>query len=160
MVMVRVVARLIAVTIWDALLKALRSDDVRPFIWVYCIPLLLWGVYGTFFAGPATYVYPVMGRTVYDGWIWLCLLGPAVVMVGLTVEDRAKGDDHLAKTGVVLQGSGLFGMFWVLFGYELSAIAATYWGQGTFSIFAIAPYVVGCLILAARCVVKMSDGES
>lgn len=159
MVMVRVVARLIAYTIRDALLKAVRSDKVRPFVWVYYTPLLLWGVYGTFFAGPATYVAPVMGRLVYDVWIWLCMLATTTVMVGMTVEDRAKGDKHRMRTGEVLQGGGHACMFWVLLAYEMSAIAATRWGQGTFSIFAVAPYVVGCLLLTVQGVVKVLDGE-
>lgn len=159
MVMVRVVARLIAYTIRDALLKAVRSDKVRPFVWVYYTPLLLWGVYGTFFAGPATYVAPVMGRWVYDVWIWLCMFATTTVLCGMAVEDKAV-DRHLTKTGVVLQGSGHACMFWVLLSYELSAVAATYWGQGTFSIFAVAPYVAGCLLLTAQSVVKVLDGEA
>lgn len=152
--------RFFASKIREALWKAVHSDKVRPFIWVYYIPLLLWGVYGTFFAGPATYVQPVMGRIVYDAWVWLCMVATAIVLIGLGVEDAAKGDEHLIRTGVVLQGSGHAGMFWVLFSYEVSAVGATYWGQGTFSIFAIAPYVVGCLLLALQSVAKFLDGDA
>jgi hypothetical protein len=150
--------RFLASKLREALWKAVHSDKVRPFIWVYYLPLLLWGVYGTVFAGPATYVQPVMGRYIYDMWVWLCMLAPAVVMCGLAIEDRSK-DEHVARVGVVLQGSGHACMFWVLLLYEISAVAATYWGQGTFSIFAIAPYVAGCLLLGTQCVVKVLDGE-
>jgi hypothetical protein len=150
--------RLLAVKVKAVLWNAVHSDKVRPFIWVYYIPLLLWGMYGTFFAGPATYVGPVMGRGMYDVWIWLHLVGPVVVMFGLAVEDSAD-DEHLAQIGVVLQASGHAGMFWVLLIYEISALAATYWGQGTYSIFALAPYVAGCLLLTVQCVVKFLGGE-
>jgi hypothetical protein len=155
---VRAVARRLAAKVKAALWNALRSDKVRPFIWVYYIPLLAWGIYGTFFAGPATYVYPVMGHVVYDVWIWLCMLGTAVVLCGLTIEDSAHGERHRQRAGLVLQGSGHACMFWVLLSYEMSAVTATHWGQGTFSVFAVAPYVAGCLLLTAQAVMRVLDG--
>jgi hypothetical protein len=156
---VRTAVRRLAEKIKAALWKAIISDDVRSYVAMYYLPLLAWGIYGTFFAGPANYVQPVMGRVVYDVWVWLCMLATAVVMCGLRVEDKASGDRHRARAGVVLQTSGHLCMFWVLLSYEISAVAATHWGQGTFSIFAIAPYVVGCLRLGAQGAVKFWDGE-
>lgn len=50
-------------------------------------------------------------------------------------------------------------MFWVLLAYEVSAIDATVWGEGTYSIFVIFPYVIGCLLLAAQGLVKIVAPE-
>jgi hypothetical protein len=151
--------RQLAAKITTVLLEAVLSEDLRSFVAMYYVPLLAWGVYGTFFAGPATYVAPVMGHLVYDVWVWLCVIGTLVVMLGLRVEDKAGGDKHLIRTGLVLQGGGHACMFWVLLAYEMSALSATYWGQGTFSIFAVAPYVVGCLRLTIQSVYKVLVGE-
>lgn len=137
--------------------NAIHTDQVRPFVWVYYISLWVWGVYGTFFAAPATYVQPVMGAAIYDLWIWLCMAGTSMVMGGLYLEDTARRD-NICQVAVRLQTGGHACMFFVLLAYEVSAAYATAWGQGTFSIFVIAPYVVGCLLLTAQGVVKIVDG--
>jgi hypothetical protein len=141
-----------------ALWRVILSDKVRPFIWVYSAALLIYGIYATFFGAPATYVLRVMGHLVYDGWVWLLILAPSIVMCGLIVEDTAKSI-RLVRHGVHLQTGGLACMFFILLSYEVSAISATVWGEDTFSIFAIAPYVLGCLILTVQGVVKIVTAE-
>jgi hypothetical protein len=161
--MIGVVFRLLR----EALMRAVLSDKVRPFVWMYYVPLWCWGVYGTFFAGPATYVKSAMGDVVYDTWVWLHLIATTVVMVGLHLEARANSGEQtqnrakLAYMGLCFQASGHAAMFWVLLSYEMSAISQTYWGEGTYSIFVIAPYVAGCLLLAAQSTTKwvLIEGE-
>lgn len=148
-----------------ALLRAIFTDEVRPFVWVYYIALWIWGVYGTFFAAPPTYVKPVMGDLVYDLWVWLHIIATTIVMFGLSIESRAKPviesvenaelRDDLRRAAIRLQTGGHACMFFVLLAYELSAIYSSTWGEGTYSIFVISPYVVGCLMLAMQGAAKL-----
>jgi hypothetical protein len=138
--------------------RVILSDRVRPFVWVYSVALLTWGIYSTFFAAPVTYVLPVMGQRVYDAWVWLHIIAPSIVMCGLTIEDKAKSI-RLVRHGVHLQTGGLACMFFILLAYEVSAITAAAWGQGTYSIFVIVPYVIGCLLLTVQGVVKIVTAE-
>lgn len=158
------ISRIIA-KVKAALWKAILTDQVRPFVWVYYVALLVWGIYGTFFAAPATYVQPVMGNIIYDLWVWLHVIGTITVMSGLYIEDKAKACDRgqsrekLGHTSIQLQTGGHACMFFVLLAYEVSAIYATAWGQGIYSIFVIWPYVVGCLLLTTQGIVKIVTGE-
>lgn len=149
--------RRIAARVKAALWKVITTDQVRPYVWVYYCALFVWGIYGTFFAGPATYVEPVMGRLIYDVWVWLHIVGTSIVMSGLLMESRAHDgvDDPLWNTSIRLQTGGHACMFFVLLAYEVSAIAAMHWGQGTYSIFVISPYVGGCLLLTAQGIAKI-----
>lgn len=139
-----------------ALWRAIRTDKVRPFVWLYYLSLLAWGVYGTFFAAPTTYVLPVMGRQVYDAWVWLQIVATTIVLLGLWVEDTAHSV-RLIRMSIHLQTGGHACMFWVLLAYEVSAVQVTAWGEGTYSIFVIAPYVSGCLLLAAQGLTKIFE---
>lgn len=151
--------------LWSALL----TDKVLPFVWVYYAALWVWGIYGSFFAAPATYVLPVMGNLVYDLWVWLQLVATSVVLCGLYIESRGKTEkkpdgvtlrDKLSSTSIRLQTGGHACMFFVLLAYEVSAITATHFGQGIYSIFVIWPYVVGCLLLTVQGMVKIArDGD-
>jgi hypothetical protein len=147
-----------------ALCTAILGDRVRPFVWVYYIAIWIWGFYGTFFAAPTTYVLPVMGRTVYDLWMWLQLVATSIVMCALYIEDKAK-TCRVMRAAICLQIGGHASMFFVLLAYEVSAIDTTHWGQGTYSIFVTSPYVMGCLILSAQSFAKIvaaqnhADGE-
>jgi hypothetical protein len=158
MASVRAAAKHIAAKVKAALWKVITTDQVRPFVWVYYIALWIWGVYGTFFAAPATYVLPVMGQLVYDAWVWLQIIATSIVMCGLIIEDTAKSI-RLIRHGIHLQTGGHGCMFFVLLGYEVSAIRVTAWGEGTYSIFVISPYVVGCLLLTLQGIVKIVAAE-
>ena len=50
-------------------------------------------------------------------------------------------------------------MFFVLLAYEVSAIHATTFGEGTYSIFVISPYVIGCALLTLQGLVKIFAAE-
>lgn len=145
----------------DAIREAVYTDRVLPFIWVYYVALWMWGVYGTFFAAPPTYVKPAMGNIIYDFWVWLHIVATSAVMCSLIIENKSEQiqDKHLHKKiwlcSVGTQACGHACMFWVLLSYELSAAYATEWGDGTYSIFVISPYVIGCLLLTVQGVAKV-----
>lgn len=151
---VRAAARRLAAALW----KAILADQLRPLVWVYYIALWIWGIYGTFFAAPPTYVLPVMGQLVYDAWVWLHIAATSIVMFGMCIEDTAKSI-RLVRAAIHLQTGGHACMFWVLLAYEVSAIHETAWGTGTYSIFVIFPYVIGCVILTAQGAVKIVTAE-
>ena len=146
-----------------ALAKYMGNDAglLRLLIWVYYVPLWVWGIYGTFFAGPPTFVKPVMGQWTYDAWIWLHLIATTTVMAGLRLEDNCERLGGRSKPiGLAMQAGGHACMFWVLLSYEFSAVWISRWGQGTYSVFVIAPYVVGCFTLTIETVAKAVMGRS
>lgn len=154
-----------AARIKAALRKLMRTDKVRPFVWVYYVPLMIWGLYGTFFAAPPTYVRPAMGGFIYNAWVWLHVVGTLMVMGGLLLESRAKTRapselrDNMGRTSIHMQTGGHGIMFLVLLAYEVSAINMTVWGEGNYTIFVISPYVVGCLLLMSQGIFKIVARE-
>jgi heme exporter protein D len=147
--------RMLLARVKAALWKAITTEQVRPFVWVYYLALWVWGMYGTFFAAPATYVEPVMGSLVYDVWVWLHIVATTIVMCGLSMESRTENQDALWNTSIRLQTGGHACMFFVLLAYEVSAISAVSFGEGTYSIFVISPYVIGCLLLTVQGIAKI-----
>lgn len=123
----------------------LDNEKVELYVWPYYLSLMWWGLYGTFFGAPLTYVVDVMGPQFYDLWLWMHILGTAEVMVGLTIKDK--------YLGLWLQLGGNFSMALVLLAYEIAAFIA--WGEAAYSFFAIAPYVVGCVFLSLTVVRKL-----
>lgn len=159
----RAVATRFKATLLKAFWSTVFTDKVRPFVWVYYAALFIWGVYGTFFSAPVTYVQPVMGHMVYNLWVWLHVLGTSVVMAGLYVEGRTHTDDAhdtpLERVAIQIQTGGHACMFFVLLGYEVSAIAETAFGEGVYGIFVIAPYVAGCILLTVQGLTRIVIGR-
>lgn len=147
--------------------ELIDSETVRLFVWPFYFGLLCWGIYGTFFAAPIQFVYPVMGETLYNVWVWIHIPGTLAVLVGLILRH---GGTPLAQMttpmlfrdymGLWMQLGGHVCMFFALLTYELSAIRGAYWGFAAFSIFALAPYVLGCLFLAIQTGRKLWRGET
>lgn len=131
------------------------NESVRPFIWAYYLALFCWGIYGTFLAAPMTSVQPVMGQGVYDIWNWLHIGGTSIGMAGLGLEnyshyvpEKFRSETYVFSLCMQLCGHICMGM--VLTAYEYSAISDVAWDRGTYSIFVIAPYVLGCFLLALQ----------
>jgi hypothetical protein len=138
--------------------RALRTTEVRPFVWLYYIALFCWGVYGTFFAAPYTYVLPMLGSVLYDVWVWLLVVATSMAMCGLWIEDTAKSV-RLVRWSIHLQTTGHACMFGVLLAYEVSAIDATYWGEDAYSIFINGIIAAACFLLAAQGITKIVTAE-
>jgi hypothetical protein len=162
-----------------AVRRTVFSQSVRPYIWLYYLPLWLWGLYVALFAAPVTYVQPVMGSWVYGVWAWMHLIAPSVVMFALHLEHKAEFDDTsdvliiedlrlhldaLSRVSIRMQTGGHASMFFVLLAYEISATYEAAWGLGAcgpdiYSIFVIAPYVFGCLLLTVQGSAKIVVAE-
>lgn len=154
------VAKEFVVKVRRAIWRTILSDKVRPFVWVYYVPLFLWGFFGTFFDLPSTYVKLVMGEFAYHGWILLHLFGTVTVMCGLLIEDRASDRTKVWHRALRLQTGGHFCMFLVLLAYEISAVEVSkIWGVDTYSAVTISPYVVGCLMLSVQSFVRAMDWD-
>lgn len=141
------------------------SDSVRPFIWLYYLPFLIWGFYGSLFAYPIDLISDVMDGWMYDLWVWMPIPATTAAMLGLWLR---KGDvpvEDINATflrqdwlGLRLQFGGHACMFAVLLVYEVTAIAAMKWGDPTISVFLISSYTIGCFLLALQCLRKMVRG--
>src|ERR1700754_3904479 len=71
--------------IWAAFWELVDSDSVRPFIWLYYIPLLLWGIYAVGWAEPIPTLQPIIGGWIYEVWEWMPIPGTLACMVGLGI---------------------------------------------------------------------------
>lgn len=134
------------------LLTALRKDTVRPYVWGYYVAILAWGIYATFLARPSTVVEPVMGLWVYTAWVWMCMVAPTSVMIGMALRT---GTGQFV--GLWMQVLGNLAVGLILFAYEYSVIVGTAWGTGAFVIFIVPPYILGCVLLTAQASVKLYD---
>jgi hypothetical protein len=144
----------------------LDSETVRLFVWPYYVALLIWGVYGTFFAAPSVLVEPVMGHLAYNLWIWMNIGGTSFVLIGLILRHGGKPiaemntpqlfTDYL---GLWMQFGGHVCMGLVLFTYEYAGIVGAYWGQAAFTLFIIPPYVGGCMLLSLQTARKLWHAE-
>lgn len=147
--------------------ELLDSESVRLFVWPFYAGLLCWGIYGTFFSAPIQIVYPVMGKLLYNAWVWINIPGTVSVMVGLALRHGGKPIAEMTGPmlfsdymGLWLQLGGHMCMFFALLAYEVSAVRGVYWGYAAFSIFALAPYVLGCFFLALQTARKLWRGET
>lgn len=142
------------------------GDSVRPFIWLYYIPLFFWGIYGTFLAEPLPIMEPVVGAGFYRVWTFLPIVATSTALAGLTLRH---GGSSLASMstpllfrdwiGLWMQVGGHACMSLVFWSWEVGAISAAYWGQPVISVFALLPYAFGTAILALQCMRKLWRGE-
>jgi hypothetical protein len=148
-----------AVTRFWALLD---SETVRLFIWPYYAFLLLWGIYALVWADPPLLLGATMEPPVYTVWNVFIIIGTTAVMTGLVFRHGGAPIGQLTNAeadrdylGLLLQTGGHACMFFVLLAYEIAGVQAAYWGQGVFSLFALAPYVIGCFFLTLQTLQKL-----
>jgi hypothetical protein len=142
--------------------ELLDSETVRLFVWPFYFGLLAWGIYAVFWAEPPTLIKDALGPPVYNVWNWCNIVGTLSVMAGLILRHGGAPIGQLTNPqaerdylGLILQTGGHATMFLVLLAYEVAGVMGAYWGQGAFSLFAIAPYVIGCLFLALQTLRKL-----
>lgn len=133
----------------------LDSESVRLFVWPYYLALLAWAVYAAAWAQPIAFVEAVMGHTFWNLWVWIQIPGTLSVMIGLGLRHGGKPVAQMSAPalfsdylGLWMQLGGHLCMGFVLAAYEIAAVQGAYWGQATFSIFVVAPFVLGCIFLA------------
>ena len=152
--------------IWLQFWNLVDSDSVRPFIWLYYIPLMLWGVYATFVADPIPMLLSAMGPMLYEVWSITPILGTGAAMLGLWLRHGGSSfiDIHpplLRRDwlGLWLQLGGHLSMCMVLLALEVSFISEAYWGQPIISAFALSSYCIGTFLLSLQCGRKLWRGE-
>jgi hypothetical protein len=146
--------------------ELLDSESVRLFVWPYYLALLAWGLYAAFFAQPISLIEPTMGHLFYRIWCWVQIPGTLFVLVGLVLRHGGKPIAQMGPVllfrdylGLWMQMGGHACMGLVLLAFEVAAVKGAYWGQATFSVFAIAPYVLGCVFLTIQTGRKLWLGE-
>jgi hypothetical protein len=144
----------------------LDSESVRLFVWPYYFFLLLWGIYASIWAQPISIVEPALGHWFYNFWVWMQIPGTLSVMIGLVLRHGGKSVFEMTSPalfrdylGLWMQFGGHSCMGFILAAYEIAAIRTAYWGQAVFSIFAIAPFVLGCAFLALQTARKLVVAE-
>lgn len=146
---------------WDLL----DSETVRLFVWPFYIALFGAGVYLTFCAQTISIVEPVMGHVFYNLWVWLHIPGTLFVLVGLVMRHGGKPLHEMGAVllftdylGLWMQTAGHCCMGLLLAAYEISVVKGGFWGQPLYSLFALAPYVLGCVFLALQTGRKIRHG--
>lgn len=147
-------------------LALIDSDSVRPFIWLYYLPFLGWGLYGTFIAEPIALIINEMGALAYNLWVWAPIPATTVALFGLYLRHGGSAAEEINHAllrrdylGLWMQFGGHACMGIVLMIYEVTGIAGAYWGQPVISIFLISSYLIGVMLLAAQCLRKIWRGS-
>jgi hypothetical protein len=152
--------------IWNQFWALIDSDSVRPFVFLYYIPLLLWGVYAIVWADQIAFLQPILGPWLYTLWVWIPVPGTLSAMIGLALRNGGTANVEITSPllrrdflGLCMQASGHASMFLVLLAFEIGTISGAYWGQPVLSAFALFSYVLGTAILSLQCVRKLWRGE-
>lgn len=114
----------------------LTSGSVDPFVWIYYIALLGWGIFASAGLAPHGFVEHSLG-SFYGPWCWIQIPATLSVMVGLLLNIPGPN-----VPGLCLQFAGHSCMFFVLLAYEVVDFP-----QKDFSFFGMGPYVLGCFFL-------------
>lgn len=161
--------RLVAL-IW----QIIESDSVRPFIPLYYIPWLIWGILATTVFPPIAIIEETMGHPGYVLWVWSTICGTSAAVTGLLMRHGGEALISMSKPllardwmGLCLQCGGHSCMCVLLILFEISAITAvldrsaegTYAGMTLFAAFVLSSYLIGTGLLALQCLRKLWMGE-
>lgn len=122
--------------------RQVYTKSVEPFVWIYYLSLLTWGIYSTLWPHADTFVALGLGKF-YGPWCWIQIPATLMVMAGLLLPwfDRTMIYSP-ERPDQWMQCGGHSCMFFVLLAYEVVE-----WPRRDFGFFAIAPYVLGCFFL-------------
>lgn len=147
----------------------LDSETVRLFVWPYYMALFAFAVVAEALVPPVNILSKAMGVTHYTLWVWVMFIGTLSVMFGLLLRHGGKPVEKMNTPllfadwmGLCLQTGGHLCMFWVLLDFEIYAARSITWWEDViriFAVFAISPYVVGCVFLALQVARKLWYGE-
>lgn len=161
---------------WRGFLDLVYGDSVRPFVWLYYVPLMIFGVAAIVITVVLTYVgIPSAALTVL--WIWVQVPATCAAMIGLwlrhggTPIDEMNGPPSFRDwIGLLLQFGGHACMAVVLVGFELVAgrvvalgpfgvatdvLGVLIWWIVLFAMAAISSYVIGCSLLSLQVALKI-----
>jgi hypothetical protein len=149
--------------------ELLDSETVRLFVWPFYLALLAFGVYAVLWLNPINALSGSMGVFHYKLWVFAQIVGTGTVLSGLVMRHGGKSLTQMTTPllffdwmGLVFQMFGHLCMFWVLLDFEIYAARTIVWGQDVlriYAIFALCPYVLGCVFLALQVWRKIWHGE-
>lgn len=158
--------------VWAVFWELVDSDSVRPFIYLYYVPLFGWGVFATIFL-PFEAIEPVMGGVVANLWVWTQIPATSSAMLGLALRHGGTPISEMSRLllfrdwwGLGMQFGGHACMCLVLLGFEIAGINllrsltmdSPYWWLLAFAVFAISSYVIGCFLLSLQVARKVWKG--
>lgn len=142
------------------------GDSVRPFIWLFYIPLMAWGFYATLVAADLQMLGSTLGPVIYSIWEFAPIPGTLSVMIGLVLRHGGSALTEISRPllyrdwlGLWMQFGGHSSMCLVLVAYEVSTISEASWGQPVISTFALSSYALGTALLALQCLRKIIRAE-
>jgi hypothetical protein len=166
--------------VWAKFWELVDGDSVRPFIWIYYVPLLAFSILAVVVALILSIV-SIQPATLGVLWVWVQIPATASAMTGLALRH---GGTPVAQMGTPLlfrdwmglsmQFGGHACMAVVLMAFELvagsvimlgptgitgGALGILVWWVILFAMFAIASYVFGCLLLALQVARKIKRGH-
>jgi hypothetical protein len=157
---------------WAEFWNLVDGDSVRPFIMLYYVPLLAFGVLAVVLL-PADFA-----NVLAFLWIWVQIPATSSAMVGLWLRRGGTPVVDMSNLmlfrdwcGLVMQLGGHACMSVVLLAFELvawdvarqvaatpGALAVLLWWLIVFAMFAISSYVIGCTLLSLQVARKIWRG--
>lgn len=165
--------------VWARFWDLVDGDSVRPFIWLYYVPLLAFGaVVLVALSLNAAAIQPVALAIL---WIWVQVPATFAAMAGLALRHGGAPLHEMTTLllfrdwiGLVMQLAGHLCMSVVLLAFELvaggvvalgpagiteGAIGVLIWWIILFAMFAISSYIVGCVLLSLQVARKIQRGR-
>jgi hypothetical protein len=162
---------------WAKFWELVDSDSVRPFIWLYYIPLLAFSAVAVVVAVILS-LAAIQPDTLGVLWIWVQIPATTSAMIGLSLRHGGTPVDEMSNPLLFRDWMGLFMQFGghacmavVLLAFELvagSVVAlgptgvpggALVWWIILFAMFAISSYVIGCALLSLQVARKIKRGR-
>lgn len=152
------------------------EDSVRPFIWLYYIPWLLWSMLTVAGLMPSVgALEDAMGGAVYQAWLLLTIPGTLFPMIGLALRHGGSSVAQIStpllfadRLGLAMQTGGHACMCFLLTLFEYSAWSAALVllpnqpgvaGLIMFCATILMAYVLGTVLLTLQCLRKFHKGS-
>lgn len=156
-------------TLTRKFLRMLDSESVRLYVWPFYLGLLAFGAYALSWLDADTALGNSMGHFHYSLWVWTTIFGTVTTLFGLALRHGGRPVAEMNAPllfvdwlGLMLQLGGHLCVFWVLLDFEIYAARTINWRHDAiriFAVFALSPYVIGCMFLAMQVARKLWHGE-
>lgn len=164
--------------IWTKFWDLVDGDSVRPFIWLYYIPLLAFGV-AAIVVVAMLHIMSIPSAPLAALWIWVQVPATCSAMAGLALRHGGTPVDEMTTLLLFRDWLGLFMQFGghacmgvVLLAFELVAydvagqamaavpglLGVLLWWIILFAMAAISSYVIGCTLLSLQVARKILRG--
>lgn len=151
---------------WAKFREDIWNDSVRPFIWMYYLPLLSYGLFSVVFPKATSIMDGTLGAFGSRLWVAACITMTITAMIGLGLRHGGTPLTEMTTPllrqdylGLGMQATGHAAMSLVLVALEIAALRCPYVWYLVPCVFAISSYVFGCLVLCLVCVGKVRKGR-